>query len=496
VVGHAQRGDDTRSGGFQAPAIRSIARLSLALPRIRRVLWLSAPVPLPGGTGKAAGPSLSMIDRTQLAEALARLDPRDREVLDYSLRRHVPDNDLAAVFDCGPSEVARMRAAAVERLADDLGVQRGADLGQVLTALLDKDTWEGLPDTAPSPASPAAEPAQAAAPQPPVAPPALEPEPAAAPVADAPPLPVPERDETVEPSGAPGERRGPVLGMLAGGSRSDGAGGGDGGASSPRRGRRWSVAVATLIVLLATVGLGSVIVLGNDVGSSEPSDEDSGTRPFEPRREAIGEPFPSDPESAYRYPVAIVERSTTLLDGPRGKAKVKIASETEWESPRVLSVVERQGDWLAVLVPELPNGEVGWVQEDDVARLDTVGWTVNADLSKRVISVERDGEEVRRFKIGIGREDHPTPTGRYAVTDKLKVTDAGSPYGCCVVALTGHQTNLPEGWPGGDRLAIHATADLSGLGEAVSLGCMRTDPKDASWLLETLPLGTPVFVRK
>jgi hypothetical protein len=81
------------------------------------------------------------------------------------------------------------------------------------------------------------------------------------------------------------------------------------------------------------------------------------------------------------------------------------------------------------------------------------------------------------------------------VTDKLRVSDPGSPYGCCVVALTGHQVKLPEGWPGGDRLAVHATKDTSGLGQAVSLGCMRADPKDARWLLETLPLGTPVFIR-
>jgi hypothetical protein len=440
----------------------------------------------------AAGSLASMIDRKQLAEALSRLDPRDREVLDYSLRRHVPDNDLAAVFDCGPSEVARMRAAAIERLADDLGVQRGADLGHVLTALLDKDTWENLPAQAAgeAPAAETAEPAPAApAAQAPTAPSATPPTPT-----DAPAPSVPERDEFVEPPGVPGERRGPVLGMLAGGAR---ASGDSADAATPAgRSRRWSYAVAVLIMLLVTVGLGSVIVLGDDAGSSTPTDEDSGTRPFEPRREAIGEPFPSDPESAYRYPIAIVERTTTLLDEPRGEPKVRIAPETEWDSSRVLSVVKREGDWLAVLVPELPNGEVGWIQEDDVARLDTVGWTVNADLSKRVISVERDGEEVRRFKIGVGREDHPTPVGRYAVTDKLRVTDAGSPYGCCVVALTGHQTNLPDGWPGGDRLAIHATADLSGLGEAVSLGCMRTDPKDASWLMETLPLGTPVFVRK
>jgi hypothetical protein len=80
------------------------------------------------------------------------------------------------------------------------------------------------------------------------------------------------------------------------------------------------------------------------------------------------------------------------------------------------------------------------------------------------------------------------------VTDKLSVSDPNSPYGCCVVALTGHQTKLPEGWPGGDRLAIHATSDLSGIGEAVSLGCMRVDPEDARWLMKAVPLGTPVFI--
>ena len=48
--------------------------------------------------------------------------------------------------------------------------------------------------------------------------------------------------------------------------------------------------------------------------------------------------------------------------------------------------------------------------------------------------------------------------GRFAVTDKLRTEDrADSPYGCCALALTGHQTKLVPGWPGGDRLAIHGT---------------------------------------
>lgn len=430
-----------------------------------------------------------MIDRRQLAEALGRLDPRDREILGYSLRRHVPDEDLAAVFGVGPSEVARLRAAAVERLADDLGVQRGADLGHVLTALLEAQTWEGVTAASGGPegedagtTAAAAEDAGGAG--------AGDVEgsgagteaggsSSGAPVADARPqadVPAPED-------------RAPVLDMLAGDGdpvreRYD----------APSGGRRiWPVVAAAVATLLVAVGLGAVLVLGGEAGQSAAADEDE-TRPFVPREQEIGEPFPSDPASAYRYPVAIVEETTVLLDAPRGKPKVKIAPKTEWDSPRVLGVVEREGDWLSVLVPELPNGEVGWVHEDEVARLDTVGWAVKADLARRTVEVERDGEVVRRFEVGVGRSDHPTPTGRYAVTDKLQVSDSGSPYGCCVVALTGHQPKLPPGWPGGDRLAIHATADLSGLGEAVSLGCLRVHPKDARWLLDALPLGAPVFI--
>lgn len=426
-----------------------------------------------------------MIDRRQLSEALARLDPRDREVLDYSLRRHVPDSDLAAVFDCGPSEVARMRAAAVERLADDLGVQRGTDLGQVLTALLDHATWADVPGAEPLSERRAA-PSTPPAPPPAVAQSGPAPAPPAPPAASAPPV-----------DGDVG-RKEPVLGMLDRRGRPVAAGAATPPPSGPD-GRRWSFAIAALIGVLIAVGLGSVIVLGDGGGSSSASSEDSGTRPFEPKEEELGEPFPSEPEPperSHRYPIAIIEQAVTLLDAPLGDPVAKIAARTEWNSPRVLSVVERQGDWLAVLAPELENGEVGWVQDSDVDRLSSVGWAIKADLRTRKLEVERDGETVKSFQIGIGRADHPTPTGRFAVTDKLRVTDPASPYGCCVVALTGHQTKLPEGWPGGDRLAIHATNDTSGLGQAVSLGCMRTDPKDARWLMDSVPLGTPVFVEE
>jgi len=82
-----------------------------------------------------------VIPPEQLAGALERLDPRERELLALSLRRRVPDEALARVYDVVPHEVARRRAAAIERLADELGAQRGEDLGAVLQALLDEGSW-------------------------------------------------------------------------------------------------------------------------------------------------------------------------------------------------------------------------------------------------------------------------------------------------------------------------------------------------------------------
>jgi lipoprotein-anchoring transpeptidase ErfK/SrfK len=419
-----------------------------------------------------------MIEREQLAQALSGLEPRDREVLDYSLRRRVPDEDLGSLFGVAASEVARMRAVAVERLTNELGVQRGEDLGHMLKLLLDASTWEQLPGEAPEPPvdhEPAADDEPAAAPEghPPVG--------VRADRHDAPP---PQAEPAL--SDTPHE---PVLGMLA--SRPDA----DAEEAEPRsRGRRLVAGLAVALAVVAPAGL--VAELTGDE-SNEPSAQGSGSsapRTFQPQREAVSDPFPTDASTANRYPVAHVSRAVKLLDAPGGRFKVKVSRRTEFGSVRVLSIVKRRGEWLGVIVPELDNGEVAWIHQKQVATFGTVSWSIHVDLSQRRLVIRQDGKKARSVRIGIGRSDHPTPRGRFAVTDKLKVTQAGSPYGCCVLALTGHQTKLPPGWPGGDRLAVHATADLSGLGRPVSLGCLRTDPRDTRWMLKRIPLGAPVFI--
>ena len=378
-----------------------------------------------------------MIPPEQLVAALERLDPRDLEVLDLSLRRHVPDEALASVMSWAPSEVARRRAAAIEHLANDLGVERGEDLGLVLKALLEPDTWTAV-DESRWPAADTDEPADA-----------------------------PVTSATAEPERPP-----------------------------PRRGPWRALAIAcALLAALAVAGAAGAMLLGGDDLSGGKGRTDTGTRRFTPQ--AVGplaDPFPSSPDIAYKYLTVHVTGPTTLYDSPGGRRKLRLPPKTEWGSPRILSVVRQRGGWLAVLAPELRNGEVGWIRVGR-GQLQSVAWALTADLSRRLLVVRKDGHTVRRVRIAVGRTGNSTPKGRFAVTDKLKVSDAGPPYGCCVLALSGHQTRLPRDWPGGDRLAIHATTDTASIGKAVSLGCMRVKASAGRWLLQTIPLGAPVTVR-
>ena len=99
----------------------------------------------------------------------------------------------------------------------------------------------------------------------------------------------------------------------------------------------------------------------------------------------------------------------------------------------------------------------------------------------------------RRISVAIGAPDTPTPPGDYYVTDKLAGADFGSYYGCCILALSGRQPNLPQGWSGGDRLAIHGSPTPT-WGQAVSNGCLHADEPDLRYLMKSVPLGTVVEI--
>lgn len=195
-----------------------------------------------------------------------------------------------------------------------------------------------------------------------------------------------------------------------------------------------------------------------------------------------------------RHLVARITRATWLRKAPGGRRLHRIGRRTEFGSPAILAVLERRDGWLRVMTPKLPNRRSGWIREGST-RLNGTDFSLHVDRSARRLTLRRDGKAVHRATVAVGRPGNETPLGRFAVTDKLRPEDAASPYGCCAIALSGHQTRLEPGWPGGDRLAIHGTPATWSIGKAVSLGCMRAHAKDLRLLMSRVPLGTPVFIK-
>jgi hypothetical protein len=432
----------------------------------------------------------------QLAEALDRIPPRDRELLSLSLRRRVPDEALGRLYECSPSDVAKRRARAIEHLADEMDLQRGEDLGAVLKALLEPDTWSQAASTVGEEfAAGGSRSRLAAVPIPEEEPEVEPPPPSLAPVPPPPDLepeeeaePAPVAEAPVEEAPAPPAEPDAVLEMFAEREREA--------PDPPRR-----------AVPLALIGLGiaALVGAGGVIGATQFGDNErvvprgtggggEGTRHFVPEKGGpLAAPFPTEPGDSACYSTATINGSAVLYREPGGAKRLRITPRTEWGSTRVLGVVSQRGEWLGVQAAELKNGEIAWIPRAKT-RLDCVSWSLHADLSKRTLQIRHGSQIVRKLRVAIGRKENPTPKGRFTVTDRLQVTSPGSPYGCCVLALTGHQTNLPPYWPGGDRLAVHATNDESSIGQPVSLGCMRADSAQARWLINHIPLGSPVFI--
>ena len=181
-----------------------------------------------------------------------------------------------------------------------------------------------------------------------------------------------------------------------------------------------------------------------------------------------------------------------IRSAPGGRTLALAGWKTPFDSVRRLRVVERRGDWFAVESDVLGNGVVGWVPRTARVRVRATRFAVEADLSRRLLTLREDGRVVFRRRVSIGAAGSPTPSGRFHVTDQIRGRRWG--LGCCIVVLSGTQPRLPAGWRGGDRLAIHGRPSRSeAIGAPASAGCLHATEQTLR-VLARLPLGTPVVI--
>lgn len=190
---------------------------------------------------------------------------------------------------------------------------------------------------------------------------------------------------------------------------------------------------------------------------------------------------------------ASLMRPVALRRRPGGPVLAQLQTRTQFGSPTVLYVARVAGRWLGVVTPQAGNNRLGWIPAA-AASLSRLHWELTVSLSARRVSVVHDGRTVHRYTVAVGKPSAPTPTGRFAVTDRLLTGDPSGPYGCCILALSAVAPHAIQDWTGGNRIAIHSTPETDTIGEPVSHGCLRLTLAEGRWLVSHIPLGTPTLI--
>jgi serine protease len=193
-----------------------------------------------------------------------------------------------------------------------------------------------------------------------------------------------------------------------------------------------------------------------------------------------------------REPASLIVRvhaPVALRSRPRGSVFAQVPAKTELGSPQTLSVVAQAGPWLEVTSERLPSGTVGWINRNSTAiGFARTSLSLRVRLRGRTLELRAGDAVVRRFNMR-SVPDASTPTGRFAVTDKLPGTRYGARFGCCVLMLTAGRTLDRPGWLGADRVAIQGDG-------GTSAGCLCARNADLEQIMATVPLGTPVEIRR
>jgi len=174
-------------------------------------------------------------------------------------------------------------------------------------------------------------------------------------------------------------------------------------------------------------------------------------------------------------------------------AGFEFSNPTYFRNPLVFDVIEKQGDWVKVLIPVRPNHTVGWVTASEVA-LTTTDYRFELDLSRFHLTVFKGAEVFVETDVVIGRPNTPTPVGRFYMLEKIKQNDPNGVYGTWIFATNGYSETLDTFNGGLPVIAFHGTNQPQLIGTQSSNGCVRMPNEIADKLAEVIPAGTPIDI--
>jgi len=128
-------------------------------------------------------------------------------------------------------------------------------------------------------------------------------------------------------------------------------------------------------------------------------------------------------------------------------------------------------------------------------------FTLEVDLSDRLLLLKYKGFVVKTYPIGIGAPETPTPTGDFRIRNKIVNPTWFSPdgpippgdpnnlLGTRWLGISSQKISLSKGY------GIHGTTEPETIGRALSDGCIRMLNEDVEEIFDLVTVGTPVIIR-
>ncbi|RAL24035.1 L,D-transpeptidase family protein [Thermoflavimicrobium daqui] len=118
----------------------------------------------------------------------------------------------------------------------------------------------------------------------------------------------------------------------------------------------------------------------------------------------------------------------------------------------------------------------------DEAKANSSPIWIKVDLWKRRLNVMQNNSILDSYLVGVGKEQTPTPIGKWKIIEKSKGWGGG--FGTHWLGL-----NVPWG-----KYGIHGTNRPMSVGRDVSHGCVRMLNTDIKQLYSKVPVGTIVYI--
>ena len=216
---------------------------------------------------------------------------------------------------------------------------------------------------------------------------------------------------------------------------------------------------------------------------------------------------PSDPNVATVLQ-AIVPEVSVYESATDTQPSVSLKNPLPSGAPLTFLVDGQTSTRYKVLLPIRPNGRTGWIDPNQVKKF-AHRYKIVVELGAHRLTAYQGDTVILTDKIATGKDQTPTPNGRYFIKELLKPcydkkqpdgsskcvqNDAGA-YGPYAYGLSGFSPVVQHFDNGDDVIGIHGTNEPQSLGRDFSHGCIRMSNESISTLAKILPLGTPVIVR-